>query len=64
VTFRIALKAVGKNTENISLKIYNFKTRQNKRMQNKLYKELHRSKGTKAACTTSQRKKIQLQANA
>ena len=49
VNFRIALKAVGKNTENMSLKIYNFSTMQNIRMQYELYKELHRSKGTEAA---------------
>jgi hypothetical protein len=40
---------VGKNTENMSSKIYNFQTMQNARMQYELYKELHRSKGTVAA---------------
>ena len=48
-TFRTALKAVGKNSENMSSKIYNFSTMQNIRMQYELYKELHRSKGTHAA---------------
>ena len=47
--FRTALKAVGKNTENKSSKVYNFSTMQNIRMQYELYKELHRSKGTVAA---------------
>ena len=47
--FRTALKAVGKNSENMSSKIYNFSTMQNIRMQYELYKELHRSKGTEAA---------------
>ena len=46
--FRIALKAVGKNSENMSLKIYNFSTIQNIRMQYELYKKLHTSKGTEA----------------
>ena len=32
-TFRTALKAVGKNSENMSSKIYNFSTMQNIRMQ-------------------------------
>ena len=49
VTFRTALKAVGKNTENMSLKIYNFSTMQNIRVFYELYKELHRSEGTEAA---------------
>jgi hypothetical protein len=49
VTFRITLKALGKNAENTSLKIYNFLTMQNIRIQYELYKELHRSKGTEAA---------------
>jgi hypothetical protein len=48
MTFRTTIKAVGKNTENMSSKIYNFSTIQNMRMQYKLYKELHRSKGTEA----------------
>ena len=46
VTFRTALKAVGKNIENMSSKIYNFSTMQNIRMQYELYKELYRCKGT------------------
>ena len=49
MTFRIALKAVGKNAENMSSKIFNFSTVQNIRMQYELYKGLHRSKGTEAA---------------
>jgi hypothetical protein len=49
VTFETALKAVGKNTENMSLKTYNFSSMQNIRMQYALYKELHRPKGTEAA---------------
>jgi hypothetical protein len=48
-TFKTALKAVGKNSKHMSLKIYNFSTMQNIRMQYELYKELHRSKGTEAA---------------
>ena len=46
VTFRIALKAVGKNSENMSSKIYNFSTMQNIRMQYELYEGLHKSKVT------------------
>jgi hypothetical protein len=49
VTFRADLKAVGKNAENMSLKIHNLSTRQNIRMQYELYNKLHRSKGTEAA---------------
>jgi hypothetical protein len=44
-----AFKAVGKNPENMSLKIHDFLTMQNIKMQYELYKELHRSKGTEAA---------------
>jgi hypothetical protein len=47
-TSRIALKAVGKNSETMSSKIYNFSTMQKIRMQYELYKELDRSKGTEA----------------
>jgi hypothetical protein len=36
-TFRKALKAVEKNSENLSSKIYNFSTMQNIRMQYELY---------------------------
>jgi hypothetical protein len=39
-TFGTALKAVGKNSKNISLKIYNFSTMQKIRMQYELYEEL------------------------
>lgn len=46
-TFRTVLKAVGKNSENLSSKIYNFLAMQNIRMQCELYKELHSSKGIK-----------------
>jgi hypothetical protein len=49
MTFMTALKAVGKNTENMSLKIHNFSTLQSIRMQYELYKKLHSSKGTVAA---------------
>ena len=48
-TSRTALKAVEKNSENMSSKIYNFSTMQNIRMQYELYKEFHRSKRTEAA---------------
>jgi len=44
--FRIALKAVGKNSENMSSRIYNFSTMQNIRMQYELYEGLHRPKRT------------------
>jgi hypothetical protein len=43
------LKATGKNTENLSLKIYNFSTMYYIRLHRELYKELHKSKGTEAA---------------
>jgi hypothetical protein len=46
VTFRIALKAVRRNAENMSSKIFNFSTVQNIRMQYELYKGLHRFEGT------------------
>jgi hypothetical protein len=49
VTFRTALKAVGKNAENLSLKIYNFSTMQNTKILYEVYKELRGSKGTEAA---------------
>ena len=41
VTCRTALKAVGKNIENMSSKIYNFSTMQDIRMQHELYEGLH-----------------------
>jgi hypothetical protein len=44
VTFRTALKAVEKNTENMSSRRSNFSTRQNIGMQYRLYKELRRHK--------------------
>jgi hypothetical protein len=40
VTFRAALKAVGMKSKNMSLKIYNFSTMQNIRMQYELYEGL------------------------
>jgi hypothetical protein len=51
VTFRIALKAVGKNSKNMSSKIYrwDFSTMKNIRMQYELYEGLHGPKKTKAA---------------
>jgi hypothetical protein len=49
VTFRTALRAVGKDSENMSSKIYNSSTLQNIRMQYELYKEFHRPKGIGAA---------------
>ena len=45
----IDIMAVGKKTENMSSKIHNFSTMQNIRIQYDLYKELYRSKRTKAA---------------
>ena len=41
VTFRTALKAVGKNSENISSKIYNFSVMQTTRMKYEIYKGFH-----------------------
>jgi metal-responsive CopG/Arc/MetJ family transcriptional regulator len=54
VTFRTALKAVGKNAKTMSSKICNFSTMQNITMQYELYKELHRAKETRGSCTMSQ----------
>ena len=45
VTFRTAFKAVAKNSENMSSRMYNVSTMQNIRMQYELYEGLHRSKG-------------------
>jgi len=45
-TFRTALKAVGKNSKNMSSKIYNFSKI---RMHYELYEGLHQSKGTTPA---------------
>jgi hypothetical protein len=42
-------KAVGKNSDNMSSRIYNFLTMQNIKMHYELYKELHRPKRTEAA---------------
>jgi hypothetical protein len=44
VTFRTALKAVGKNSQNMRSKIHTFSTMKNIRMHYELYKELHRLK--------------------
>ena len=52
--FRTALKAVGKNSENMSSKVYNFSTMQNIRMQCELYEGLHGPKRTEAAILKSQ----------
>ena len=41
-TFRKTLKAVGKNIENTSLKIYNFSSIQNIGKKFELYKDFHR----------------------
>ena len=50
-TFRTALEAVEKNSENMSSRIHkqDFSTMQNKRMQYELYKGLHISKGAEVA---------------
>jgi hypothetical protein len=48
MTFRTALKALGKNAENMSSKICNFSTMQNIRMQYELYEGLHESQRTEA----------------
>ena len=47
VTFGTALKPKGKNSENMSSKIYNFSIMQNIRMQYELYKRLDRKKRDK-----------------
>jgi ABC-type uncharacterized transport system permease subunit len=47
-TFRTALKAVGKISENISSIMYNFAIMQNIKMQYELYKELCKSQRTQA----------------
>jgi hypothetical protein len=44
VTFRTAFKAVAKNSENMSSRMYNFSAMQSMRMQYELYEGLHRSK--------------------
>ena len=62
-TFRTALKAVGKNSENMSSKIYNFSTMQNIRMQYELYEGLHGPR--KTDCIMSQLvRKVQRQTDA
>jgi hypothetical protein len=47
-TFRTALKVVGKNSKNISSKIYNFSTMQYIRMQYELFEGLLRLRKTEA----------------
>ena len=42
--FKTAFKAMGKNSENTSSKMYNFSSMQNIRMQNELYEGLHEPK--------------------
>jgi hypothetical protein len=54
VTFRTALKAVGKNSENMSSRIYNFSTMQNIRIQYEFYEGLHGPKRTETAALMSQ----------
>ena len=53
-TFRTVPKAVEKNSENMSSKVYNFSTMQNIRMQYELYEGLDRPKRTKAVALMSQ----------
>jgi hypothetical protein len=48
-TFRTALKALGKSSKYMSLKICFSQLCKNVRMQYELYTELHRCKGTEAA---------------
>ena len=63
-TFRTALKAVEKNSKNMSSKIYNLSIMQRIRMQYELYEGLHESKGAKAATVMSLLlRKIQSQAD-
>jgi hypothetical protein len=60
--FRSALRAVEKNSKNMSSKIYNFSTWKKIRMQYELYEGRHRSKETTAAAVKSQLlRKIQRQ---
>jgi hypothetical protein len=61
-TFRTTLKAMGKNSKYMSLKIYNFSTMEKIRMQYELYEGLHECKGTKALMSQLFRK-IQRQAD-
>jgi hypothetical protein len=55
VTFKTALKAVGKNSENMSSRIYSFSTVQNLRMHYELYAGLYRPKRTETAALMSQK---------
>ena len=61
-TFRTALKAMGKNSKNTSLKIYDFSAMQKVRMHMN-YERLRESKGTKAAALSQLVRKIQRQAD-
>jgi hypothetical protein len=62
-TFRIALKAMKKNSKNISSKIHNLPTMQ-KNGCNMNYEGLHKSKGTKAGALISQLvRKVERQAD-
>jgi hypothetical protein len=62
VTFTTALKAVGKNSENLSSRMHNFSSMQNIRMQYELCEGLQRHKRTKAVEIMSQLvRKIQKQ---
>ena len=54
VTSRKALKAVGRNSEKVSSRIYNFSTMQNMRMQYELYEGFHGPKKLSAAALMSQ----------
>jgi hypothetical protein len=49
MAFRTVLKAVGKNSENMSPNVYNFSIMQNIGMQYELYEELHESERAGAA---------------
>jgi hypothetical protein len=53
VTFKTALNGVGKNSENMSPRVYNFSNMQNM-IQYELYEEFHGPKSTKAAALIRQ----------
>ena len=53
VIFRRALKAVGKDSENMSSRMYNFSTMQNIRMHYYFYEGLHGPKNTKVTALMS-----------
>lgn len=52
-TFRTALKAMGKNSENMSSKIYNFSTMQNIRMQYELHEGGFMDLKNRGCCSVS-----------